>query len=178
MNTRHPVNPALKKEGGARTAHGLRGRSCDACVSSLAGGSRENPGQRDGRRRTVEGRKQAPWRQSTKGAAEPGEDQRVCGGAGGETPGGSLPLTYPRGETPGGGTPGGSTPGGGSLLLTPPQRRDTRRRDTLRIDTRRRLPPAHPTPEGAHGPGAGSHPLPSLRLCASGWSREHTSCFT
>ena len=70
----------------------------------------------------MEGRKQAPWRQSTKGAAEPGEDERVRGGAGGETPGGSLPLTYPRGETPGGGTPGGSTPGGGSLLLTAPQK--------------------------------------------------------
>ena len=79
MNTRHPVNPALKEEGGARTAHGLRGRSCDACVSSLAGGSRENPGQREGRRRTVEGRKRASWRQSTKVAAEPGEEERVFG---------------------------------------------------------------------------------------------------
>ena len=97
MNTRHPVNPALKEEGGARTAHGLRGRSCDACVSSLAGGSRENPGKRDGRRRTVEGRKRASWRQSTKVAAEPGEDEWVLRGAGGETPGrGSLQLTPPQ----------------------------------------------------------------------------------
>ena len=45
MNTRHPVNPALKEEGAARTAHGLQGRSCDACVSSLAGSSPENPGK-------------------------------------------------------------------------------------------------------------------------------------
>ena len=97
MNTRHPVNPALKEEGGARTAHGLRGRSCDACVSSLAGGSQENPGQREGRRRTVEGRKRASWWQSTKVAAEPGEDEQVLRGAGGETPGGgSLPLTPPQ----------------------------------------------------------------------------------
>ena len=79
MNTRHPVNPALKEEGGARTAHGLRGRSCDACVSSLAGGSQENPEKRDGTRRTVESRKRASWRQSTKGTAEPGEDERVRG---------------------------------------------------------------------------------------------------
>lgn len=108
MNTRHPVNPALKEEGGARTAHGLQGRSCDACVSSLAGSSRENPGKRDGGRGTVEGRKRASWRQSLKVSAEPREDKRARGGAGGETPGGgSLPLT----------------------------------------------------PEGAHGPGAGSHPL-------------------
>ena len=76
MNTRHPVNPALKEEGGARTAHGLQGRSCDPCVSSLAGSSPENTGKRDGRRGTVEGRKRASWRQSTKGAAEPGEDER------------------------------------------------------------------------------------------------------
>ena len=74
MNTRHPVNPALKEEGGARTAHGLQGRSCDPCVSRLAGGSRENPGKRDGRRGTVEGRKRASWRQNTQVAAEPGED--------------------------------------------------------------------------------------------------------
>ena len=76
MNTRHPVNPALKEEGGARTAHGLQGRSCDPCVSSLAGSSPENTGKRDGRRGIVEGRKRASWRQSTKGAAEPGEDER------------------------------------------------------------------------------------------------------
>ena len=96
MNTRHPVNPALKEEGAARTAHGLQGRSCDACVSSLAGSSPENPGKRDGRR-TVEGRKRASWRQSTKGAAEPGEEERVLRGAGGETPGGgALALTPPQ----------------------------------------------------------------------------------
>ena len=126
MNTRHPVNPALKEEGGARTAHGLRGRSCDACVSSLAGGSRENPGQREGRRRTVEGRKRASWQQSTKVTAEPGEDKQVLRGAGGETP------------------------GGGSLPLTPPQK----------------------VPTGRAGCGFASTPL------TSGWSREHTSCFT
>ena len=97
MNTRHPVNPALKEEGGARTAHGLRGRSCDACVSSLAGGSQENPEKRDGPRRTVESRKRASWRQSTKGTAEPGEDERVRRGASGETPGeGSLRSPHPR----------------------------------------------------------------------------------
>ena len=79
MNTRHPVNPALKEEGGARTAHGLERRSCDACVSSLAGSSRENPGKRDGRREQLEGRKRASWRQSTKVAAEPGEEERVFG---------------------------------------------------------------------------------------------------
>ena len=45
-------------------------------------------------------------------------------------------------------------------------------------DTRSRLPPTHPTPEGAHEPGAGSYLLPSLRLCTSGWYGEHTSCFT
>ena len=45
----------------------------------------------------MEGRKRASWRQSTKGAAEPGEDERIRGGAGGETPGGvSLPLTPPQ----------------------------------------------------------------------------------
>ena len=55
MNPRHPVNPALKEEGRVRTAHWLEGRSGDACVSSLAGSSRENPGQREGTRRTVEG---------------------------------------------------------------------------------------------------------------------------
>ena len=126
MNTRHPVNPALKEEGGARTAHGLRGRSCDACVSSLAGGSRENPGQRDRRRTTVEGRKRASWRQSTKVTAEPGEDKQVLRGAGGETP------------------------RGGSLPLTPPQK----------------------VPTGLAGCGFASTPL------TSGWSREHTSCFT
>ena len=54
----------------------------------------------------MEGKKRASWRQSTKGTAEPGEDERVRG--------------------------------------------KSRRRDT-----RRRLPPAHPTPEGAHGPGGG-----------------------
>ena len=97
MNTRHPVNPALKEEGGARTAHGLQGRSCDACVSSLAGSSPENPGKRDGRPGTVEGRKWASWRQSTQVAAEPGEDDLVRRGPGGETPGGgSLPLTPPQ----------------------------------------------------------------------------------
>ena len=52
----------------------------------------------------MESRKRASWRQSTKGTAEPGEDERVRG--------------------------------------------KSRRRDT-----RRRLPPAHPTPEGAHWPG-------------------------
>ena len=97
MNTRHPFNPVLKEEGGARTAHGLQGWSCDACVSSLAGSSRENPGKRDGGRGTVEGRKRASWRQSLKVSAEPGEDKRARGGAGGETPGGgSLPLTPPQ----------------------------------------------------------------------------------
>ena len=35
-----------------------------------------------------------------------GRTSGSAGKAGGETPGGSLPLTYPRGETPGG-TPGG-----------------------------------------------------------------------
>ena len=110
MNTRHPVNPALKEEGGARTAPWLRGRSCDACVSSLAGGSRENPGKRDGRRRTVEGRKRASWWQSTKVAAEPGEHERVLRGAGGETPGrGSLPLTPPQ-KVPTGRAGAGSHP--------------------------------------------------------------------
>ena len=108
MNTRHPVNPALKEEGGARTAHGLRGRSCDDCVSSLAGSSRENQGKRDGRRRRVEGRKRASWQQSTQVAAEPGEE--------------------------------------------PAERHPEE------------APSTHPTPEGAHGQGGGSHPLPSLRL--------------
>ena len=129
MNTRHPVNPALKEEGGARTAHGLERRSCDACVSSLAGSSRENPGKRDGRREQLEGRKRASWRQSTKVAAEPGEEERVFGRS---------------------------------------QESSERHQEEA--------PPAHPTPEGAQGPGAGSHPLPSLRLCPSGWSRS--SCFT
>ena len=73
MNTRHPVNPAPKEEGAVRAAHGPQGRSCDACVSSLAGSNPENPGKRDGRR-TVEGRKRASWRQNTQVAAEPGED--------------------------------------------------------------------------------------------------------
>ena len=129
MNTRHPINPALKEEGGARAAHGCRGRSCDACVSSLASGSRENQGKKHGRRGTVQGRKRASWWQSTQVAAEPGEEEQVS------------------------------------------WRRQWR-------DMQRRLPPAHPTPEGAHGLGAGSNPLPSLRMWASGWSREHTSCFT
>ena len=39
-------------------------------------------------------------------------------------------------------------------------------------------PFAYPTPEGALGPGAGLHGFLSLRLCTSGWSGEHTSCFT
>ena len=76
MNPRHPVNPALKEEGGVRTAHWLEGRSGDACVSSLAGSSRENPGQREGTRRTAEGRKRASRRQSRKVAAESSEEQR------------------------------------------------------------------------------------------------------
>ena len=48
---------------------------------------------------------------------------------------------------------GGETPRGGSLPLTPPQK-------------------------GPTGLVGGSHPLPSLRLYTSGWSGEHTSCFT
>ena len=97
MNTRHPVNPALKEEGGSRTTHGLQGRSCDPCVSSLAGSSPENPGKREGRRGTVESRKRASWGQSTQVTAEPGADERVRRGARGETPGGvSLPLTPPQ----------------------------------------------------------------------------------
>ena len=45
----------------------------------------------------MEGRKRASWRQSTKVAAEPGEDEQVLRGAGGETPGrGSLPLSPPQ----------------------------------------------------------------------------------
>ena len=79
MNNRHPINPALKEEGGERTAHGLRGRSWDGCVSSLAGSSRENPGKRDSRRGTVEGRKRASWWQSTKVSAESGEEEWVLG---------------------------------------------------------------------------------------------------
>ena len=51
------------------------------------------------------------------------------------------------------GRAGGETPGGGSLPLTPPQK-------------------------GPTGLVGGSHPLPSLRLYTSGWSGEHTSCFT
>ena len=64
-----PLNSALKEEGGARTAHWLERRSCDACVSRLAGGSRENQGKKHGRRGTVEGRKRASWRQSTQSSA-------------------------------------------------------------------------------------------------------------
>ena len=75
MNPRHPVNPALKEEGGVRTAHWLEGRSGDACVSSLAGSSRENPGQREGTRRTAEGRKGA-----SRAAKQEGRS-RVLGGA-------------------------------------------------------------------------------------------------
>ena len=73
----------------------------------------------------MEGRKRASWRQSTKVAAEPGEDEWVLRGAGGETP------------------------GRGSLPLTPPQK----------VPTGRRC-------------GFASTPL------TSGWSQEHTSCFT
>ena len=114
MNPRHPVNPALKEEGGVRTAHWLEGRSGDACVSSLAGSSRENPGQREGTRRTAEGRKRASRRQSRKVAAEPGE---ASGSA-------EEPRREPRRRLP---------------PAHPAQRRDPRRRDP-----RKRLPPARP----------------------------------
>ena len=44
----------------------------------------------------MEGRKRASWRQSTQVAAEPGQNERVCGGANRETPGGgSIRLSHP-----------------------------------------------------------------------------------
>ena len=97
MNTRHPVNPALKEEGGARTAHGLERRSCDACVSSLAGSSRENPGKRDGRREQLEGRKLAAKHKGRSRAWGGGAGLREEPGVLGETPGGgSSRSPHPR----------------------------------------------------------------------------------
>ena len=86
----------------------------------------------------------------------------------GENPGGgSLPLAQPRGDTPGGETPPEEAP---SRSPTPEERPPEERPPE-------EAPSRSPTPEGANEP-AESHPLPSLRLCASGWSQEHTSCFT
>ena len=96
MNTRHPVNPALKEEGAARTAHGL-GEGLVMPVSPAW----PVAAQRIQERETV------------------GEQWR----AGNGPPGGKAQRAQSLGRTSGStGGAGGETPGGGVLPLTPPQK--------------------------------------------------------
>ena len=78
-------------------------------------------------------------------------------------------------ETVGGGLwrAGNGPPGGKARRSQQSLGRTSGPQRSRRRDTRRRLPPAHPTPEGAHYLGAGSHPLPSLRLCFRQVSGTH-----
>lgn len=128
MNTRHPVNPALKEEGRARTAHGL-GEGLLMPVSPA-------------------------WPV----AAERIQEREMVGGeqwrAGNGPPGGKAHRSQ-------------QSLGRMSGSAEEPTERHPEE-----------APFAYPTPEGALGPGAGLHGFLSLRLCTSGWSGEHTSCFT
>ena len=96
MNTRHPVNPALKEEGAARTAHGL-GEGLVMPVSpawpvaAQRIQEREMVGEQWRAGNGPPGGKTHRWQQSL------GRTSMSAGGAGGETPGGgSLPLTPPQ----------------------------------------------------------------------------------